>query len=63
MSKNEGWICVRCRKSLAPWVKECDCIKQQYYSNNPTSIKPINCDHSPKIEFGSKPVNGIDIIC
>lgn len=22
---NEGWICPRCGKALAPWVKECDC--------------------------------------
>lgn len=23
-----GWICPRCKKVYAPWVKECDCIEQ-----------------------------------
>lgn len=21
----EGWICPKCGKALAPWVRECDC--------------------------------------
>lgn len=25
----EGWICPRCRKSLAPWIGGCNC-KSQY---------------------------------
>ena len=28
---NEGWICPRCKKSLAPWVRECDCPNYEDY--------------------------------
>jgi len=24
---NEGWICPKCGKCLAPWVRECDCVQ------------------------------------
>ena len=23
--QTQGWVCPRCGKSLAPWVRECDC--------------------------------------
>jgi len=23
--QTQGWVCSRCGKSLAPWVRECDC--------------------------------------
>lgn len=26
MAEKYGWICARCGKSLAPWVRECDCL-------------------------------------
>lgn len=22
---NEGWVCPKCAKVLAPWIKECNC--------------------------------------
>ena len=25
----EGWICPKCGRALAPWVKECPCWKTQ----------------------------------
>jgi len=26
---NEGWVCPKCGKVLAPWMPECDCYKNQ----------------------------------
>lgn len=30
---NEGWLCPKCKKINAPWVKECDCNDQNTVSS------------------------------
>ena len=37
---NEGWICPRCKKSLAPWVRECDCNPDTYVINPGPWVSP-----------------------
>jgi hypothetical protein len=68
---NEGWICSRCGKSNAPWVKSCECVAQYqpYYPTVTPSTPllppyqpqwyPYN-DHYTRISYGGNPVNGID---
>lgn len=29
-SDNKGWICPRCGKALAPWVRECGCVQPTF---------------------------------
>ena len=37
----EGWLCPKCNKVLAPWVKECDCkIDIPYVPLCPSSWPP-----------------------
>lgn len=46
---NCGWICSRCGKSLAPWVRECDCVEVRtpYDSRTDYPLPGINWPYIP----------------
>jgi len=44
---NEGWICPRCGKVLAPWIRECDCKVTSSPSAEPYYPEPRTGDPIP----------------
>ncbi len=57
----QGWICGRCHKSNAPWVRSCDCmampvppaIPEPTRTDTPLPPLPqIYCGHVNFVKFG-----------
>jgi len=51
----EGWICPRCQKVLAPWVKECDCLPP--CQDSPYPWTPMSPSSWPSIGDSLPPPN------
>lgn len=59
-----GWVCPRCNKVNAPWVKQCDCNKNTRNSNvSNETICPDGdcCKHQWVMSNASK--NGVHYRC
>lgn len=49
---DQGWLCPRCGKILAPWVKECDCSAGIVYPYQPyIPYYPYTTPYTPNIWF------------
>jgi len=46
-----GWICPKCGKGLAPWVRECDCVSISITLPTPPAIwrEPTTGDPLPPV--------------
>ena len=56
MSNDYGWICPRCKKVNAPWVKQCDCENEQlsnidFNKEDFTLPQIIKGGGTPKVSF------------
>lgn len=61
-SENVGWVCPRCQKSNAPFVKECDCHKQcspgiTYFPIYPTMLPIPYFPYNPYLPVSPWPFN------
>ena len=62
LHSDRGWICPRCSKALAPWVRECNCTQDSWHYPETTdgflksgTVTMGISDQTPWVFLGGEP--------